>query len=118
MGFAKGHKKVGGRLRGTPNQLTGEAREVARGLLGNAEYQQRLQKRLIRGEAPKLEILLWQWAFPRPRLEEEMPDGAGANGDLSQLLAKLVAPQTQDPSPHHPAAPGPDEGDIEKELFS
>src|SRR5690242_4444545 len=79
MGFARGHEKVGGRRRGVPNKLTEEAREAARGLLGSAVYQESLQKRLARGEAPRLEVLLWQWSFPRPRLEEEMPDGAGAN---------------------------------------
>jgi hypothetical protein len=64
-------------------------REVARDLLGNAEYQQDRQRRLIRGEAPRLEVRLWEWVLGTPRAEDETPDGAGASGDLGQLLEKL-----------------------------
>jgi hypothetical protein len=117
MAFAKGHPKVGGRQRGTPNKLTGNAREVARDLLGNAEYQQNLQRRLIRGEAPRLEVRLWEWVLGKPRAEDETPDGAGASGDLGPLLEKLgKSRKTQNPDSHPPAAPAADQGDIEEEL--
>jgi hypothetical protein len=116
MAFAKGHRKVGGRRAGTPNKLTGEAREVARGLLGNAEYQQNLLKRLVRGQAPKLEVRLWEWALGKPRLEEETPDAAGASTDLSQLLEKLGQPKTENPSSQPSPLPGTDQRDIEEEL--
>jgi len=116
MAFAKGHPKVGGRRRGTPNKLTGDAREVARDLLGNAEYQQNLQRRLIRGEAPRLEVRLWEWVLGKPRAEEETPDGAGASGDLGQLLEKLGESKTQNPDSHPPAAPAVDQRNIEEEL--
>ncbi len=118
MAFARGHQKVGGRRRGTPNQLTREAREVARDLLGNAEYQQNLQKRLIRGEAPRLEVRLWEWLLGKPRAEEETPDGTGASGDLGHLLEKLGESKAQDPGSHPPAAPVVDQRNIEEDLMN
>jgi len=90
MPFASEHKKVGGRKAGTPNKLTGEAREVARRLLGDPEYQRSLQKRLNRGEAQRLELFFWQWAYGTPRVEPaETSEAAGAGAGLAQLLEKL-----------------------------
>src|SRR5436309_3025936 len=87
MPFEPGHKKVAGRKAGTPNKLSGEAREVARRLLGDAEYQRSLQKRLIRGEAQRMELLLWTFAFGRPRVEpDEALEGTGASAGLIQIL--------------------------------
>ena len=95
MSFERGHKKVGGRKAGTTNKLTGDAREVARRLLGDADYQHSLQKRLIRGEAPRIELHLWELAFGKPRVEpEEAPEGAGASAGLAQILEKLGEPKT------------------------
>ena len=116
MAFPPGHKKSGGRKSGTPNKLTGEAREVARRLLGDAEYQRSLQKRLVRGEAPRLELHLWELAFGRPRVEpEEAPAGAGASAGLAQILKKLGEPKTQNYSSHMSASPGTDRCDTEEE---
>src|SRR5258706_8755372 len=112
MAFEGGHKKVGGRRAGTPNRLTGAAREVAYRLLADPEYQQSLVKRLRQGVAPRLELHLWQLAFGRPRVEsEEAPIGAGTSEGLVQLLEKLGEPptKTQNPSSHRSASPGTDE---------
>jgi hypothetical protein len=67
MPFRSGHKKQGGRKAGTPNRLTGEAREVARRLLGDPEYQRSLLKRLRLGEAPRVELHIWELAYGKPR---------------------------------------------------
>jgi hypothetical protein len=118
MSFQRGHKKHGGRKSGTPNKLTGEAREVARRLLGDAEYQRSLQKRLIRGEAPRVELHLWQVAFGKPPVESgEAPEGAGASAGLAQILERLgEPPKTQNSSSHLSASPGTDQRDTEEEL--
>jgi len=119
MAFKRGHRKVGGRGPGTPNRLTGAAREVAYRLLADPEYQQSLVKRLRQGVAPRLELHLWELAFGRPRVEsEEAPTGAGASEGLVQILEKLGEPttKTQNPSSHRSASPGTDEPDIEDEL--
>ena len=86
MSFPPGHKKHGGRKSGTPNKLTGQAREVARRLLGDAEYQRSLQKRLNRGAAPRIELHLWELAFGRPRVEPaEASEAAGASAGLGPV---------------------------------
>ena len=119
MPFESGHTKRGGRKVGTPNKLTGEAREIARHLLGGAEYQRNLQQRLIRGEAPRIELHLWELAFGRPRVEPDpAPDGADASAGLVRLLAQLGESKTQDPSAHRSASPGTDQPDPEEELRS
>jgi hypothetical protein len=117
MAFESGHKKQGGRKAGTPNRLTGEAREIARHLLGDAEYQRSLHKRLIRGEAPRIELHLWELAFGRPRVEpDQAPDGAGASAGLVRLLEELGDSKTQSPSTHRSKSPGTDQRDTEEEL--
>ena len=94
MPFALGHKKVGGRKAGTPNRLTEDAREFARRFLGDADYQRSLQRRLIRGQAPRIELHLWELAFGKPRVEsEEAPDGADSSAGLAEILAKLGEPK-------------------------
>ena len=94
MPFERGHKKVGGRKAGTPNKLTEDAREFARRFLGDADYQRSLQRRLIRGQAPRLELHLWELAFGKPRVEPgEAPDGAGPNAGLAEILEKLGEPK-------------------------
>src|SRR6266851_6225072 len=114
MPFEPGHNKQGGRKAGTPNKVSGEAREVARRLLGDAEYQRSLQKRLIRGEAPRVELHLWEVAFGRPRVEpDQAPEGADASAGLVRLLAQLGESKTQDPSAHRSASPGTDQRDPE-----
>jgi hypothetical protein len=117
MSFQPGHKKHGGRRRGTPNRLTGEARDVARRLLGDEEYQRSLQQRLIRGEAPRIELHLWELAFARPRGEPaEAAEAAGASAGLAQILTKLGESEVQNFSSHSPASSGSDEGDTEDET--
>jgi hypothetical protein len=100
MPFESGHMKRGGRKPGTPNRATGEIRELARRLLGDAQYQQNLQDRLIRGEAPRMEIYLWEQAYGKPRGEPEpAPEGASAKGDLLEILEKLAEAKSVDSSP-------------------
>jgi len=111
MPFERGHKKVAGRKAGTPNKLTGDAREIARRLLGDAEYQRSLQQRLNRGEAPRIELHLWELAFGRARVEPEA--GAGASAGLAQILEKLGEPSC---SSQMPESPGTDQSDTEEGL--
>ena len=93
MPFEPGHKKHSGRRAGTPNKATGEAREAARRLLDDPEYQRSLRKRLIRGAAPRIEQYLWQVGYGRPGIEpDDGPEAAGPTADLVQILAKLGDP--------------------------
>ena len=109
MAFEAGHEKKGGRQPGVPNKVGREARELARGLLSAPEYLNSLKARLAGGQAPRVELHLWELAYGRPRgeldnaLEEPDP-----TADLAQLLEKLG----EDPN-KHPAPPGADGHDGE-----
>ena len=119
MPFDRGHMKHGGRKPGTPNKATGEVRELARRLLGDAQYQQNLQDRLIRGEAPRMEIYLWEQAYGKPRGEPEpAPVGAGTNGDLLEILEKLAEAKSVDSSPPPSRPRDIDRRDAEDEELS
>jgi hypothetical protein len=89
MAFEAGHEKRGGRKPGTPNKISREARELARRLLSGPEYWNGLKTRLAQGQAPRVELHLWELAYGKPRMElDEAPDGSDPT-DLGQLLEGL-----------------------------
>ena len=107
MAFEPGHAKLGGRRTGTPNRVGREARELARRLLDDPEYWNSLKARLARGQAPRVEIHLWELAYGKPRGElDDAPEGADPTLDLAQLLEGLG----EDPN-RQPAPPGVDRHD-------
>ena len=124
MAFEAGHEKLGGRRAGTPNRVGREARELARRLLDYPEYWNSLKARLARGQAPRVEIHLWELAYGRPRVElNTAPEGADPAADFAQLLEKLgeddkrpVPPGAdrhdgqEDPGPSTSATPERNEG--------
>ena len=100
MPFESGHQKQGGRKAGTPNKGSRETREAARRLLDDAEYQRSLRKRLIRGEAPRIELHLWEVAYGKPGIEpDDAPEGGGPTADLVQILEDLGDPNQAGPRP-------------------
>src|SRR5437899_12228127 len=100
MPFQPGHSKVGGRIKGTPNKATVEARDLARDLLG-PKYQERLRQRLQAGEAGSMEALLWQYAFGRP-LTEVMANG---HADAAVMFEEILTRLEQERAAADPAAP-------------
>ena len=100
MAFQPGHRKVGGRTKGTLNKATVEARELARDLLG-PKYQERLRQRLQAGEAGSMEALLWQYAFGRP-LTEVMANG---HADAAVMFEEILTRLEQERSPADPRGP-------------
>ena len=107
MAFEPGHAKLGGRRTGTPNRVGREARELARRLLDDPEYWNSLKARLARGQAPRVEIYLWELAYSKPRGElDEAPAGADSTADFAQLLERLG----EDPN-RQPVSPGADRHD-------
>ncbi len=67
--FVKGHPPYHGpgRPKGSLNQRTLEAKQLARGLLNDPTYRQHLHARLLAGEAGAMEPLLWAYAFGKPK---------------------------------------------------
>ena len=66
MPFQKGKQKTGGRKAGTPNKATVEIRELARSLLEDPAYQEKLKRRLRSGRAQQIEGLLYHYAYGKP----------------------------------------------------
>lgn len=67
MQFKAAHQKVGGRKSGTPNKATVEIKEFARSILEDPLYQQRLRNRVIQGKASQVEVLLFHYAYGKPK---------------------------------------------------
>lgn len=99
MPFKPGHKKVGGRKRGTPNKDSVPARDLARALLGTAEYQVSLEQRLIAGTAPKMELFLWRALLGTPQAEPDDLGEDAASLGLEHLLEDLGHPEDPDELP-------------------
>ena len=72
MPFAKGRIKTGGRQVGTPNQATVEIKEFACSILEDASYQTKLRQRIMDGDAPQIEQLLYHYGYGRPKTELEV----------------------------------------------
>ena len=85
-----------GRLPGTRNKATVEAREFANRLIDDVEYREALRRRLIAGTAGAMEVVVWAYAKGRPvaRIEQGAPGAFAAltNEELKRrLLAALTA---------------------------
>lgn len=81
-----------GKRRGTPNRVTIEAREAAALIVDDPEYRASLAARVIAGQAPQMEALLWAYAKGRP-VERVEQGGPGAFAQLAneELALRLRA---------------------------
>lgn len=83
-----------GRLRGTRNKVTLEAREIATRLVDDLAYRDRLRRRMIDGTAGAMEPLMWFYAKGKPT--ERVETGhAGAfeacsDADIKARLRKAL----------------------------
>ena len=64
--FVKGDPRAG-RPKGRQNDLTVEVREAAQRIVQDPDYLKELAVRLKAGRAPAVEILLWHYAYGRPK---------------------------------------------------
>lgn len=89
--FAVGRSKTGGRKKGTPNRISGEARTLARELIGDLDYQIALRSRLRTGRAGAIETLIWAYAFGKPTQPVAMVEAEAEEPlDLSVLSDQEV----------------------------
>ena len=67
MSFKPGHKKVGGRRKGSLNHSTRLARRLAQHILTDEKYLKDLRARMIDDQpSPAIERMLWSYAFGEP----------------------------------------------------
>lgn len=102
---AKGTRHPGaGRVKGTPNKISVEVRQLVSELVNNAQYQWKLRHDFeVRKVHPTIEALIWTYHLGKPkqtvelnatvdvsaRIEEERRVFAGLDvGDLEQLAAE------------------------------
>ena len=85
--FEKGHKKQGGRKKGTPNKVTLEVKNLLQSILEDPEYQASLRERMIAGRAPQLEVLGFYYAMGRPRHQVKVDAQESLAGILSAAHA-------------------------------
>lgn len=73
--FKKGHKKMGGRKKGTPNRATQEIRAFFTELMHSPEYQASLKARILAGKAVPIEQLGFYYVAGKPtdNLKVESP---------------------------------------------
>lgn len=67
MTFQKCKPKTGGRKAGTTNKATVEIKEFARSILEDPLYQKRLRGRVGQGKAPQIEVLMFHYAYGKPK---------------------------------------------------
>ena len=64
--FVKGDKRAG-RPKGRANAVTLDVREFAQKFIDDADYRESLRKRVLRGDAPHMETLIWHYRFGKPK---------------------------------------------------
>jgi len=68
MAFEEGHKKVGGRKKGSLNKATRLAQKLAQNILTDEKYLKALRERMIDDQpSERIEEMLWKYAFGTPR---------------------------------------------------
>jgi hypothetical protein len=80
--FRKGHAKLGGRKKGTPNRASTEMRVFLKSVIEDPEYQEALRARMIAGKAPQMEQLATYYTVGKPQDQVQV--------QTSPSMAKLV----------------------------
>ncbi len=79
-----------GRRKGIPNKTTQEVRTAAQRLVNDKRYRARLRRRLIDGTAaPAVEVLMWHYAYGKPKDIDEHLNVDPSNWTREQCEAYL-----------------------------
>lgn len=94
--FTAGHRKVGGRAKGTLNKATLVGRAFAERLVNDPDYLASVEARAKAGKLqPGIEQMIWYYALGKPRESLEL-SGSVSGRDVTQmstdeLLAEMEA---------------------------
>jgi hypothetical protein len=55
-----------------PNKATIEIRQFCRAFVHEPKYLEAATRRVVAGKSPQLELLIWQYAYGRPKSAEEV----------------------------------------------
>jgi hypothetical protein len=86
-----------GRPRGIQNKTTSELRSLARALVDDPVYRTALQARLIEGSAGPIEILLWHYAYGKPREVVEIQGELSINRIVRVIVDEHSVVETVEP---------------------
>lgn len=73
--FEKGHKRMGGRKKGTKNIVTREIKAFLIAMTKSPQYQGNVKRRIMDGKAPTVELLALHWAGGKPAETHEVSVG-------------------------------------------
>ena len=87
--FQKGHKKLGGRKKGTPHKKTVELNMLTRlaPFIDGDEYTSNVKQRILRGRAPHMETYLAQRLHGKPIEKVEL---AGNDAKPIKVVIQVV----------------------------
>ena len=89
--FQKGHRKAGGRQKGTPNKTTAEVKAACSLIVDDEEYRQvLLNAARSRTLAPAMECLLWYYAKGRPTERVEHAGGVAVTDITPDQLKHMT----------------------------
>ena len=88
--FQKGHRKEGGRQKGTPNKTTAEVKAACSMIVDDEDYRKALLKAArSRTLAPAMECLLWYYAKGRPTERVEHAGGVAVTEITPAMLKHM-----------------------------
>ena len=89
--FTKGNPG-GGRPKGAQNKATLEIKEFARNFLMSDRYRKTLERRILAGTAPQIEVLLHHYAFGKPtdKYVEPAPPARPEANPMSRMTQEEI----------------------------